>query len=250
MADSPKDAENGSEIKTVLRRLGPVGPLAVIAATLPAIGGFAVLGTLAVVGPWLREQGPGGILIYIAGFAITSGLAILPTYAQAALGGWTFGFARGLPAALGGFLGGSIIGYVIARRASGQRVTKIIAEHAKWKAVYEALIGGGFFKTLLIVTLIRLPPNSPFAITNLVLAATRVPFSVYVLGTLLGMAPRTAVAALIASQLEQLDFARQKWLLIGGIVVGVIVLAVIGHIGNRAIAGLTGMQKADPGARD
>jgi MFS family permease len=36
---------------------------------------------------------------------------------------------------------------------------------------------------VLIVTLVRLPPNSPFAITNLVLASAGVPRPVYLLGT-------------------------------------------------------------------
>ena len=68
------------DVKTVLRRLGPVGPLALIAASLPAIGGFVLLGTLTWFAPWLRSHGELGIVLYILGFAVLAGLAVLPTY--------------------------------------------------------------------------------------------------------------------------------------------------------------------------
>ena len=178
------------EVKVYLRRLGPVGVLAVIAASLPGIGGFVLLGSMAWTGPWLKAQGDWGVLIYIGAFSVLAGLALLPTYAQAVVGGFAFGLAVGGPAAICGFAGAAIIGYVIAWLASGDRVVKIIEEQPKWQAVYDALLRSGRIKALLIVTLIRIPPNSPFAITNLVMAATRVRPVTYLLGTVLGMSPR------------------------------------------------------------
>ncbi len=229
----------------LLRRLGPAGPLAIIAATLPAIGGFALLGTLTIVGPWLRSHQEAGVALYVVGFAVLAGLAILPTYAQAILGGWAFKFAVGFPAALAGFVGGSLIGYFIARRATGDRVVGIINEKPKWRAVYEALLHSGFWRTLLIIALVRVPLNSPFAITNLVMAATRVPLSAYFIGTLVGMAPRTAAAVWIAANLQELTVSgtKQPWMWIASIVVTVIVVIIVGVIANHAVARVT---KAEP----
>ncbi len=224
-----------------LRKLGPAGPLAVVAATMPALGGFVLLATLNPVGEWLRGHEGVGWFLYVGGFSLAAGLALLPTYAQAVLGGWAFGFALGFPAALLGFVGGSTIGYVVARWASGDRVVAIIAEHPRWKAVYDELLQSGPWKTLLLVTLVRLPPNSPFAMVNLLLSATRVPFALYALGTLIGMAPRTAVAVFAASRLKALTFAeiQQPWLWVAGLVVTVAVLVVIGAMANRALARVT-----------
>lgn len=227
----------------VVKRLGPVGPLAVIAGTLPALGGFLLLGTMAWTGQWLRDQELLGIAIYVAVFAVTSGLALLPTYAQAVMGGWVFGAMAGGGLALAGIAGGAMIGYLIARRASGGRVVQLIDEQPKWKAVYDALIGGSALKTLGIVTLLRVPPNSPFAITNLVLAATGVRTGIYALGTVVGIAPRTMAAAVIGAGLAELDFksARQTWLVIAGLVTLLIVVGIIGTVANRAIQQVTGM---------
>lgn len=222
----------------VLRRIGPAGPLAVLAVALPGIGGFLLLGSVTVVGPWLKGHGALGVGLYVLGFALLAGLAILPTYAQAVLGGWAFGFITGFPAALAGFLGGALLGYGVALRATGDRVVRLIAEQPKWRAVYDALLRGGFWRTLLLVTLVRVPLNSPFAITNLVMAATRVPPAAYALGTLLGMAPRTAAAVLIAANVKELTLTGgpNRWLWGASIAVTIAVVALIGHMASRALA--------------
>lgn len=224
-----------------LRRLGPLGPLAAIAITFPILGGFLTLYYIDTLGGWFRSHGDIGPLIYGLGFAVLGGLALLPTYAQSALGGWAFGITVGGIAALTGFTGAALLGYAIARSAGGDRALRIIDEHPKWKAVYHALVGSGFWRALLIVTLVRLPPNSPFALTNLVMAATRVPHAAYVLGTLIGLAPRTMVAVCLAAQLKafSLDELNRPWLFSAGIVATIGAVVIIGMIANRAVARVT-----------
>ncbi|UCD29216.1 MAG: TVP38/TMEM64 family protein [Planctomycetota bacterium] len=228
------------QVKVYLKRLGPVSVLAAIAASMPAIGGFVLLGTVKWSAGWLQANDELGVVCYVLGFSVMAGLALLPTYAQAFVGGWAFGFQVGVMAAIGGFMGAATIGYVIARRASGDRVVTIIEEHAKWKAVCDALIGGGFWKTLGIVTLLRLPPNSPFAITNLVLASTRVPTVIYLLGTLLGLTPRTVAAVFIGVGASDLTLFGPRWLTITGIVSVIVVVIIIGTIANKAVTRVTG----------
>ncbi len=226
--------------RALWRRIGPAGPLALIASTLPAVGGFLLLSQLERFGPWLAGHDGMGVTFYVVGFAVLAGLALLPTYAQAVLGGWAFGSVLGFAAAMAGFGGAALVGFGVARRASGDRVVDVIESNAKWKAVYRALVRSGFWRTLLIVTLVRLP-SSPFALTNLVMAATRVSLPAYILGTLLGMAPRTLAAVVIGAHLSTLDFgqARNLWLMGVGVAGILVVLAIIGQIANNALARVT-----------
>jgi uncharacterized membrane protein YdjX (TVP38/TMEM64 family) len=253
ISDNPTPGERAAAASgraaVIWRRLGPAGPLAVIAASLPLLGEIALVGSLAWLAPWLRAHGQLGLLVYVLVFAVTSGLAILPTHAQSGIGGWVFHFRAGAPAAVAGVMGGALIGYLIARRASGTRVVSLIEEHPKWRAVYDALLGGGFWKTLLIVTLVRLPPSSPFAVTNLVLASTRVPPVAYLLGSFLGLAPRTVAVVFIGAGLQTLNFHElgRSWMTIAGIIAAAVVVVVIGAIANHAVTRVTATEQGASG---
>lgn len=245
-------AAPATSFKSIIDRLGLTAVLAVGAATLPAISGIVLLWRASDVGGWLRSHGNMGLIIYAAAFALCAGFALLPTYASAILGGWAFGFALGYPAAIVGFLVGSAIAYSVCRPTAGDRVVSIIKEHPKWEAVRAALLDSGFGRSLLIVTLVRLPPNSPFAMTNLVLASVQVPLHTYLLGTAIGMAPRTGLAVYFASTLQSMtadEAAHQDkpwWWFAAGIALSVAVLIVIGVFANRALARVTQQKPAAP----
>jgi uncharacterized membrane protein YdjX (TVP38/TMEM64 family) len=115
----------------------------------------------------------------------------------------------------------------------------MIKEHPRARAVYEALLGSGPARSLFIVTLVRLSPNSPYAVTNLAFAAAGVNFVTYVIGTLLGIAPRTGVVVFIASRLANPQFEAPLWLWIAGILVTLLVLAIIAQISRQALARVT-----------
>ncbi len=244
----------------VATQLGPAGVLGVAWAVLPPLGSIALFRWMNTIGEWLRGHDGQGVSMYIAGFAVLAGAGLLPTYATAVLGGWAFGFAVGFPAAMAGFLAASLIGHVIARFVAMPRVQAMIETRPKWLAVRDALVGGSALKTLGIITLVRLPPNSPFALTNMVLTSVRVPLWTYVLGTLVGMAPRTGAVVYVATQLrdmvatEAAGAAKPRWMIITGIVLAVVVMVVIGSIANKALkrftqprAGTTGGRTDGPG---
>jgi uncharacterized membrane protein YdjX (TVP38/TMEM64 family) len=205
------------------------------------------LASLAPLSDWLLQHRSAGLALYTVAFVLGAGLGFLPTYAQSILGGWVFGLAAGLPAALVGFTGGGLLGYVVARRVSKDRVEALIERNPKARAIREALVGRGPWRTLLVVMLLRFPPNSPFALTNLVMAATGVPLPTFLAGTFLGMLPRTAVAvslaaAAAATGAEDIQtFVRHRgpWLLAFGIVGGMAVLGILGAIARRALDRVT-----------
>lgn len=237
-----------------VRQLGPAAVLGAIALTLPPLGSIALFAYMNTVGEWFRSHQNAGIALYIAGFIVLAGLALMPTYASAILGGWAFGFAWGFPAALVGFGGAALLSYFVARKVARERVEAVIAARPKWATVREALVGGSAGKTLAIITLMRLPPNSPFAATNLVLASVRVHPAVFLCGTLLGMAPRTGVAVYLAAKVQNtvaeraVDAVKEQtpwWVLALSLAAGFAFLGVIGVIANKALKKMTAQAPAN-----
>lgn len=228
-----------------LRALGPAAVLGAVWSILPAVNGTLLIVYANTVGEWLRSHQGNGPIIYAVAFAVLSGLGFLPTYASAILGGWAFGFIGGFPAALVGFGGGSLIGFLVASRAAGDRVETFLAAKPHWLSVRDALVGGSWLKALGIVTLIRIPPNSPFALANLVLASVKTPLSAYLIGTVVGMAPRTAAVLFVASQVRDkvaADAVKETptWYFVAGIALTLVVLVILGGIAKRVLARVVG----------
>ena len=227
-----------------MREAGGAGFLAILWILLPMVLGLTLLYFLGSVSEWISSQGSMGVLIYISVFGVSAGLGLFPTYAQAILGGWVFGIVIGIPAAIIGIVFAAFLGYLIARLVSGDRVERILKRHSKSDAIRKALIGRSTARTLGIITLIRIPPNSPFALTNLLIAACGVRMPICLLGTALGMLPRTALIIVIAAAARSAgvdnfnEFLKQDkdpWMVGGGLVAAVIVLLIIGSIARNAL---------------
>jgi uncharacterized membrane protein YdjX (TVP38/TMEM64 family) len=239
MSDTaPETPPTTTQPATLFRRLGAAGPLAILSGTLPPLGGFVLIGSIGKIAPFLRTHQTTGLLLYIAGFSTLAALALLPTYACSVLGGWTFGFAIGFPASMTAFCGASLLAYLINRRAAGHRVLVIIHEHPKWEAVITSLLGCGFWRALWIIILLRLPPISPFAAMNFIMGATRAPLGAFLLGTAIGMAPRTGAVVWAAAHASTLDFklaSTQTWLYLAGVLATLAAVTTIGHIATKAV---------------
>jgi uncharacterized membrane protein YdjX (TVP38/TMEM64 family) len=225
----------------VFRRLGAAGPVAIVLSFWPPLGGFVLLATLTKFGPWLRDHGNEGMLIYFLFTGFLMGVSFVPTYSCAILAGWAFGFSVGTPLAIATITVSSLIAYAIGRWISRDKVIEVIRERPQWNAVYQAMLGSDTGKTLLVVTLLRIPPMSPFAIANFALAAARVRLFPYTLGTVIGIAPRTALGAFAAAQLQQLRFkdVGDRWMAVAGIAATIIVCVVLGMMANRALKNVT-----------
>jgi uncharacterized membrane protein YdjX (TVP38/TMEM64 family) len=239
----------GMNLQKAWPRLGPVRWLLLAWAVMPPLATIVLVIYLKDLGPWLREH-PQGVWIFAAGFAVLAGVALLPTYAQCFLGGYAFGFAVGFPAVVAGFAGGAIIGYEIARLVNGGRVMEVINEDAQWRAVRDALVGEGgsrpsFLKQLGMVILLRVPPNSPFALTNLAMAGMGVGRPAFLLGTAIGMAPRSAIFVMLGAGIKGvLDKQAMKeayswtWWIVGAamtVVVALIIIAIARHALHRVV---------------
>lgn len=239
------------------RSLRGLGALAACWTFLPALAGFFLLAKLGDASDLLRaiETDLGriaAIAIFASFFAVTSGLGVLPTYAQAILAGWAFGATGGSVGAILGITAGAMVGFGLARLVSGERVQAIIDARPVVAAVRDAILGAGAIRATYIVGLLRLSPNSPFALSNLALGGARTPVMPYLLGTMFGMAPRTVLAAVFAAgaaadgsrDLAAVVRERGWSVTLAGVVVLVIAIVVIGSIGKRALRRALDAQEA------
>lgn len=234
-----------------LLHLAPTGLLAAFWIIAPTICGAGLIWYLGTAVDWLRAQPAAGWVIYVSIFAVMSGLGFFPTTAQSVVGGWVFGFGWGLAGALMGVVGGAGIGFAIARMVSARKVEVFIDQFPKARILREALIMRGTTRTTLLVALFRMPPNFPFALSNLLLSASGVPVKSFLAGTFIGMMPRLAVitfaaAAAASSGARDLqDFIKNGpglWVAVAGIAAMVAALSVLGEIGRRALANAAASQ--------
>lgn len=242
-ASNPPEAPPEESVGAIIKRLGPAAWLGIAWAVLPAVAGITLLVKMGSATRFLvgTEEQPGlpfttGILVYIAIFIITAGFGVLPTVSQAILAGFAFGIAWGFPAALVGFAGASIIGYFIAGRVARKKIEDEIQNHPKAAIIRDAFLRHGKMRALVILTLIRVPPNSPFALTNYAMSVSGVKLVPFMIATIVGMAPRTFAAVWIGAQVDSWDEVHKpKWLIIGGIVLAVAILIGLGQIANKAV---------------
>ncbi len=199
--------------------------------TVPPLMGFWLIAKLGPVGDWLRARPEDGVAIFVAVFAVTAGIGVLPTYAQAILGGWVFGATTGSAASMCGLVSATAIGFFLARFISGGTVIALVDSNPRGAVVRKALVDASQSKTFFLITLLRLPPNSPFAFANLAMGAGGVRPLPLLAGTALGMLPRTIVtctaAATAAStgahDIQQL-VVEKGWI---GLAIGLVTLFVV-----------------------
>ena len=235
------------------RKLGPTGMLGAAWTAAPPVCGTFLLVYLGVLSDWLLLNPSIGLLLYVSVFIAAAGFGLLPTYSQSVLGGWVFGLWFGLPAALAGFTGGALIGYYIARRVSSHHVQDIIERNPKAQAIRDSLVGKGFWRTLMVVALLRLSPTSPFSLTNLVMAATGVRVLPYAVGTCIGMLPRTGLAVVLAAMAAQTgardiqSFVSERGagVLILGVALLIVALSIIGVLARHALRKLQQQQQQE-----
>lgn len=221
-----------------------------VAIWLPVIG-VAVL-TVPLIGAAsaLREAGGSGAAVFALGAGLMAGLSIVPMHLLAILGGWTFGLLLGMVAVFAGLLAAAAVGYRASAALAKRRVTDLLAEHPRGALVHRSLVGHGAARAAFVVALLRLSPVMPFAATNLVMAAVRVPFGAFMAGTIAGMLPRALAGVLVGTSLTRFDprAPADAWVVALGIVGTVLAVVVIGRMANRALAGLDAPGSA-PGHR-
>ncbi len=229
------------KIRNYIRALGYLTPMAIVVTFLPIVGSATLLIFLVPIGHWLRENWEVGTAVFIAGTLFFCGLALLPTNVIGVVAGWAFGFGVGLPVLMAGIVGSAFISFLINRRISGKKLTDLFKRNQRSQAIYNALLQDDFWKTTLIIFLLRVSVVTPFAFTNFLMASARVPVLAYLIGTGTGMLPRSAAMVFVGSGLSVLDLSntRQNYLLALGIAATVVSVLIIAYLSRRALERIT-----------
>lgn len=238
----------------MLRRLGPAAFLGVAWSTLPSFAGVLLVLNMEPIRLALVGDGSDvaqiavGMSIYLVGFVILAGFGCLPTVSQALLAGYAFGVPMGTLLALLGFGGASLVGYEVVSKIARSRVEQEIVNKPRARMLRDAILHANTGRALLIVTLVRVSPSSPFALTNLLFASLGVRRGVFFFGTLLGMFPRTLAAVMIGQSFTGWNggIDKPRWLIIAGIVAIVVVLIVISKVSASALLRMTRESSDDP----
>jgi uncharacterized membrane protein YdjX (TVP38/TMEM64 family) len=166
-----------------------------------------------------RQQSLVGELIDTAGiaaaaliiallFALFTGSALLPTYALSFASGVFFGPVWGSLVAMFGVTFGALIGYGWGILLARKRVMRVVEANPRVKLIRSAIVDRSLKDETIAVTLIRIPPNSPFALTNLIMSSLHVRFVPYFVGTLVGIAPRTLIAVFLGVGIGEIAEAK------------------------------------------
>jgi len=136
---------------------------------------------------WIKDFGAWGVILF-AGVYILATVMLAPgspftIAAGLAFGGWGFLLAW-ISAAIGASLA-----FLVARYLVRDRVNELIKPRPKFRAVEKAVSEDGWK----IVVLLRLSPVVPFNLQNYFFGVTEIRFWHYVVATLVGILPGTAL---------------------------------------------------------
>lgn len=217
--------------------------LFIVWCVLPLTCGLILLANINSAHHWLGGEDLNAAMIFAASYAVLTGIGVLPTYAATIVGGWVFGVELGFAACAAGYLGGSAIGFGISKLVCADHVAKWIDSRKRWAIIRKTILEENAFKATGIIALIRLSPSGPFAVTNLVLAACGAGWTEFLIGSSVGIAPRTLIACFMAASasatgatdIQTLAKNQGYMAVIVGILIFVATLAVIGWVARAAL---------------
>ena len=215
----------------------------IVWCVLPLTCGLILLANINSAHQWLGGEDFKAAMIFAASYAVLTGLGVLPTYVATIVGGWVFGVELGFAASAAGYLGGSAIGFGISKLVCSDHVATWIDSRKRWSIIRKTILEENAFKATGIIALIRLSPSGPFAVTNLVLAACGAGWKEFLIGSSVGIAPRTLVACFIAASasatgatdIQSLAQNQGYMTVIAGILIFMATLAVIGWVARAAL---------------
>ena len=229
-----------------IKEFGKLTPIALVTAFLPMLGAIALAFYGSIFAGWLREHWELGSLVYFSVVLVLCGLALMATNVIGIIGGWAFGMNLGLGILITGIVGAALISFFIHRRIIGDKVPELAGRHPRAQAIYEALVGEGFWRATGIILLVRLSVLMPFALTNFLLASAKVSWKAYLIGTLFGMLPRSGAVVFAGAGLSELNLSNptETWIFALGIAATIASVFIISIISRRALDRLTGLAAA------
>lgn len=201
-----------NKLKTLwqtFRGLGILTPMVLYSVVGPALGALILIARSEDWYPVLESMNLyTQITVYISLSIFLAGISLIPTHASSLVAGMLFGAIIGPLIAVVGIVGASLLSFVLVKLVIRKQILDKLLERPMVVNIYEDLLLRDSFKTTLLIVLIRLSPTMPFAVTNVILAASRVKSLEYTLGSLVGLAPRIVVVAVAGAGLTEIDFSK------------------------------------------
>lgn len=192
---------------------------------------------LSDVADQVDAMGPLGFL-YFSAIYIAAEVLALPAVPLTASAGYLFGAIEGTAVVLFSATIAAGISFLIGRFLLRGWVESVAAESPQFRAIDRAVQREGFK----IILLLRLSPIFPFALSNYFYGLTGVEFVPYLLATLIGFAPGTAIyvysgeVASIVQESSSLESAPFPWYAYAGFLAAGIALATkVTDIANNAL---------------
>ena len=144
-------------------------------------------------------------LIFISAAAVLAGLSMIPTHAASLTAGLLFGSIAGSFHAISAIIIASVISYFLTAKLLGDKLMDFIELNPKASEIHKELFKLSGFRAVFIIILVRLSPVMPFAATNVLLAAAKVRWWQFLVGSILGLAPRIILVVIAGAALSTLD---------------------------------------------
>ncbi len=183
------------------------------------------------------------IFLYL-GVSILMGFALMPTTLMAFLTGYFLGF-EGTPLMIISYLIASYVGYQLGLFLEGKKIHATLLEKPKIVRFLSSLKE----KSWKLIILVRLSPVLPFSVMNLVLSAIRFPLKTFLIGSFIGMLPRTVFAIYVGTKAQTLkalienerisDFPYSE------IIIILLTLITVFGIGRMMRNAMKGMEKGE-----
>lgn len=202
------------------KELGPFGPLMLFAVIAPGLGAILLISSSNIWLTCLQELGTWSIPSFLILTILFTGLSLIPTHASSLIGGMLFGLIEGPIYALLGVVASSYFAFKLMSFAIKEKTYHVLLKRPRAAEIHAELLTKNGLKAILLIALVRLSPVMPFAGTNLLLAASKVKTSYFLLGSFIGLAPRVILVAIAGAGLAELDLSKSSniWFaIIGGI---------------------------------
>lgn len=226
-----------NKIKLVIKELGLLGPVLAFAIIAPGLGMILLSSSSPLWFPQLSELGRNSLPIFLGSSVLLAGLSLVPTHAVSLISGILYGTFLGPLYATAAISLAAILSFFTISKIVGDKAIDSLAHRPQAHEIYTELLKHKARRSIMIIALIRLSPIMPFAGTNVLLSAAKVKLSEFLLGSLIGLAPRITLVAIAGAGLTELDFnyGSHKGLLIIGIVATILTIIILGKISQRVL---------------
>lgn len=176
--------------------------------TVPAFGAMLLISSSSNWYPWLEGLNSWALPVYMILTIVFAGLSLTPTHASSLIAGMLFGLLEGPVYAIIAIVLASYLALILINHFVKENSYSELLKRPTAARLHEELLKKSGLKAVWFISLVRLSPVMPFAATNVLLAASNVKSSHFLLGSLIGLAPRIIIVAIAGAGLAELDFSK------------------------------------------